>query len=120
MDKHQLVTIATTAAISVIVREIFGWLVAWAKIRSTTDTAKANIKKIFSKSNRRIIWDALWFLNAIGVLWWEIKDRTPITRLDIVLISFFTANLFFWLIVVAWHVFASIRIYRELRKSTQV
>ena len=45
MDKHQLVTITITTAVTVVVREAINWLFAWAKIRATSETTKAKAKQ---------------------------------------------------------------------------
>jgi len=56
MDKKQLVTIAITAVVSVIFKEVLTWLISRAKIMSVSDTAKQRAKKIFSKNNLAIVW----------------------------------------------------------------
>jgi hypothetical protein len=77
MDKKQLVTIAITAAVSVMAKEIAGWLLTWAKIRSTSETAKAAVRKIFSKNNLKITWDVVWFVYAGWFFAQAVRDTSP-------------------------------------------
>jgi hypothetical protein len=100
MDTKQLVTIAVTAAVSVIAKEAITWLFTWAKTKSTSETSKAVAKKIFSKNNRRIMWDVLCLSNAIFIFLRKVHETSPISRLTIVGMCFWTANVVFWCICV--------------------
>jgi hypothetical protein len=57
MDSSQLTTIAVTAVISVIAKEVFTWAVALFKTMVTAETTRARLKAIFSKTNLRIMSD---------------------------------------------------------------
>src|SRR5882724_7482914 len=99
MDKNQLVTIAITAAVSVMAREVANWLFTWAKTRSTSETTKAKLRKIFSKNNLKITWDGVCLAFGIWFFLRTVRDTSPITKWGIVNIFFWTANGVFWFIV---------------------
>lgn len=86
MDKTQLVTIAVTALITVIAKELVIWLVALVKNLSVINTAREKIKAIFTSTNRVIMADIFALLFYAGVLInFAIGTSTP-TRLEILLI----------------------------------
>ena len=96
MDKKQLVTIAITAVVSVIAREIFSSFMAWAKIKAQTETAKARARTIFNKNNRKIIWDAIWFSGSIWFFISVLHETSPIRRWDVVVLIISVINVIAW------------------------
>jgi hypothetical protein len=98
MDKHQLVTIAVTAAISVVSREIFQWLVAVAKGKVKSETIREKLKDLIINHRRAAIALTDLFPLAYAV-WWcfhMVTDQTPINRMEIALIAASVANLLYW------------------------
>lgn len=73
MDTSQLITIAVTAVISVIAKEVAIWLWALVKNTATTATIKAKVKVIFTKSNLDIMFHLLligfYLYIAVSVGW---------------------------------------------------
>jgi len=86
MDKKQLVTIVITAVISVTAKELFAWLFSLMKITVVNETVRQKARKLFSKNNRRIMFDIFCLLFTGIIMSHDLLRSTPITRLDIVLI----------------------------------
>src|SRR5579859_8119656 len=102
MDRHQLVTIAVTAVISVIAKELVVWLFSLVKIRSASNTTKEKVKKIFSKTNRAIMGDLFWLVLLLVLLIHTMRETTPLTRFDIIRIVLFMMGLAFWTVALMW------------------
>jgi hypothetical protein len=99
MDRHQLVTIAITALVSVTAKEVLTWLVAWAKIKAASETIKAKTKSIFNKNSLRIVVDAVCSGGGIWLLSSEIHDKAPLTRWAVFKIAFDLFAAVFWVTV---------------------
>jgi hypothetical protein len=85
LDKTQLVTIAVTAVISVIAKELVQWLWGMFKTLSITNTIKAKVRGILTKNNLKIFWDIVGLSFYGGVLvQFALQDSSP-TRLEILL-----------------------------------
>jgi hypothetical protein len=88
MDRKQLVTIAVTALITVIVKGLFNWLLSVVKAFSTNSATKEKLRNLFNKTNRSIIVDLL----MLGWFGWQLirsaLDATPITRGGVLLMMF--------------------------------
>jgi hypothetical protein len=98
MDRSQLVTIAVTTAVSVIIREVLAWLVALAKNTATRETIKATLRKIITKNRTQILLDV--FGLSYGVRWFRriiILDTHPLTRWEIVFMICSTVNILYWM-----------------------
>jgi hypothetical protein len=80
MDRKQLVTIAITAATSVIAKEVISWLVALARNTAQTHTVKAKTRTIFSKSNLRTLASIAFFVFTVILFWARMHETTPVTR----------------------------------------
>lgn len=59
METNQLTTIAVTAVVSVIAKEVIIWLWATAKKFAVAETTRAKIKVAFSPENRAILTELL-------------------------------------------------------------
>jgi hypothetical protein len=88
MDKKQLVTIAVTALISVMAKEIVTWLFSLAKSQAAKETTKARVRSMFRPYILAVIWNAIMFLASILFLVSNIRRPGPITRFDVFMISF--------------------------------
>jgi hypothetical protein len=113
MDKHQLVTIAITAAITVTIRELLAWAVSFPKKWVTSEPTKATARKLFSKANRAIMWDILWIAWMIFLLVRDFRDKSPVTRGDVFAISLLTIGILTWLLSLTWHI-GTLRLNRLL------
>lgn len=83
MDSSQLVTIAVTAVVSVIAKELIVWGVGLCKNLAVIKTAKEKIKAAFSAANRKV-WRALFRVTAtVGFLIFLLTRDTPLERFDI-------------------------------------
>jgi hypothetical protein len=51
MDKSHLATIAITAAVTVLFRELFTWIVSFAKLTATKPATKEWARKLFNSRN---------------------------------------------------------------------
>ena len=118
MDKHQLVTIAITAVISVTAKELLTWVFRRAKIIATTDTTKKKARQIFSKNNRRIVFDLLLLSAALWGLLGTVQSPSPITKWLIVRLVIFTLSPLAWFVVLLSHVLTAIFEYRD--RSRQI
>ena len=116
MDRHQLVTIAVTAVISVIAKEVVVWVFSLVKVRSASNTTKESVKKIFSKTNRAIIGDLFWLVLLFVLLIHVMRETTPLTRFDIMKIVLYMMGILFWTVALMWDlVSAKIRRERDRR-----
>jgi hypothetical protein len=101
MDKKELIKIVVTAAITLTFRELFSLILSFAKIRLTSDTTKAKLKKIFNETNINILLSVF----GIGTLaFWLarlILKTAPITRLDVLEIVALVAGIIFWMFTIA-------------------
>jgi hypothetical protein len=68
MDRSQLTTIAVTAVVSVIAKEVVTWLIAAVKKTATTATTSAKLSVIFNKINFFILCDLLAITSYLGFL----------------------------------------------------
>jgi hypothetical protein len=111
MDKNQLVTIAVTTAVTVIIREVLTWLVAFVKSTATREVIRAKLRAIITKNKLTILADV--FGLSYGVLWFRrmLHDQHSLTRWEIVLLILSTNYLLYWIVrlytdvadtVVAW------------------
>lgn len=98
MDKRQLVTIAVTAAISVVSREIFMWVVSLFKNAVRSENFRETLKGAIRKHRNAImIWsDLLGLAYAIWFFVDMIRDQHPITHLVVALISASVVNGLYW------------------------
>ena len=104
MDKKQLVTIAVTAVVSVIAKELVTWLLAFARIQVLSDRTREKARKAFSQNNRSIMWAVFWFLWVSLGFFRVMRESTPITRWTVVLIIIYFLGIFFWLMNLLWYV----------------
>jgi uncharacterized membrane protein len=104
MDRHQLVTIAVTAAITLTVTAALKWLAALAKTVSTSSSTKTAVKKIFRKNTR----DVTLALLALGYFGWLLirimRGTSPITRLDVLNIVLLTLGVIFEVGMIAFNI----------------
>jgi hypothetical protein len=112
MDRKQLITIVVTVVMSTIAKEVFTWLVAFAKTQAATATTKAKVKKIFNKNNLIIIWDLFSAAWMLLILIQQLHKTTPITRYDILLIPVLLFSIVFLCCHVAF-IWGVIRAQRE-------
>lgn len=117
MDRKQLVTIAITAVLSVTAREVFTWIVAWAKAKAQSETTRATARTVFSKKNRKIIWDVLWFAIACAGFWETMTQTSPVTRREILEIPSFAIFLFLWFMFLLRDTKLALSEWRESQKE---
>ncbi|ROZ61475.1 hypothetical protein [Ramlibacter sp. WS9] len=86
MDKTQIATIAITAIVSVVAKEVVTWLVSLAKNASAAKSLAAKAKAIFTRSHMEILASLLALMFYAGVLVNFARTDTPPTRLEILLI----------------------------------
>jgi hypothetical protein len=96
MDKKTLVTIAVTTVVVVTITEVVKWLLSLAKSTATSTTTRQNARKLFSKNNLTIAGDVFALLLFILLLWSEMRDKSPITRRDVLNIVSYTVFIMFW------------------------
>jgi hypothetical protein len=99
MDRGQLITITITAVITVAFKEVFTTLVAWAKIKATTDTTKQKAKKLFSPQNVSIAWHFLWLGSSLWLLVNHVRSSEPVTRGAVFAISLWTVMILLWVLI---------------------
>jgi hypothetical protein len=90
MDHKQLVTIAITAVISVIAKEVVVWLLSFAKNLSTSKTVTQTAKKIFHPSNWGIMVDFSCLLLWLFIFRTVMRGPNPPYRGDVldIVVSF--------------------------------
>jgi len=121
MDRKQLVTIAITAVVSVIARELLSWVIAWAKITAQTETAKAKARTIFNKNNLAIVWNAFWLLFITTALFYDLRKTGPVTRWDVFFIVTGYQAVFLFLLFLAGSIASAVfRRKRDKLRQTQV
>lgn len=104
LDRKQLITIAVTAIVSVTFREVFTWLTSFAKASALNPATKQTAKKVFSKNNRYIMFDVAWLAFSIFNFIHVMRDKTPMTRWDVVLICLYLSSCCLWSLSLMWHV----------------
>src|SRR5438128_196230 len=104
MDKTQLITIAVTAVVSVIAKEVVVWLVGLVKTLSVIGTIKARFKAAFSKNNRAIMKDALALAFYVVLLVYFVRDDSPPTRLVILLMIGIVFAILVMLVSLLWDI----------------
>lgn len=90
MEKTQLVAIAVTALISVTAKEFIAWLVSFVKSQVKKETTKAKVRKIFNRKTLFVIVDIAGISIPLFFLISDIRKTSPISRIDIFLISYWT------------------------------
>ena len=70
MDNNQLITIAVTAVISVIAKEVLTWAVALVKAMAMAQTIRAKLKAMFSRTSLRIMWGLATVVMYTGIIVW--------------------------------------------------
>ena len=116
MDKNQLITIAVTAGISVIAKEVVQWLWTVLKNLSTLNTIKAKLKSIFTKTNRKILWALGSTIFYLVVIVSFVRDESPTSRFDMLLIVLFVGALAVSVMTLLWRI-AMWQIKREDAKK---
>ncbi|HEY1937459.1 MAG TPA: hypothetical protein VGJ33_05970 [Candidatus Angelobacter sp.] len=96
MDKKQLVTIAVTAAVSVVAKEIFTWVVARAKSQAAANVIKQTASRAFTHNVRMAIWYTSWIVWGSFLLWRILRMAGPPTRIDVVVIVTDMAVVVWW------------------------
>jgi hypothetical protein len=89
MDKRQLITIAITAVISVLARELVTWAFSLVKHPLVRHTVRDRAKRTFTKNVRSILGWAFWFLWSVGWTVYYARKPGPPTRLDVVMMDIF-------------------------------
>ena len=87
MEMSQFTTIVITMVISVISKEVITW--AWNLLKTivVTDTIKAKLRAIFTRSNLRILYDLITigvFVFTIASIGWTDK---PLSGKDVLVIG---------------------------------
>jgi hypothetical protein len=103
MDKISLTTIAVTALITIVAKELYAWVLSIAKMQIAKETTKAAARKVFSKRNLLIVWDICLVSGSIFFLVGWLRMTTPITRLDVALIPAFIIASLVSLCLLAYH-----------------
>lgn len=73
MDNKQLITIAVTAVISVIAKEVLSWVVAAVRATATAATMSAKVKMMFTKNNLDIafhLFIIVFYMYAAAYVGW--------------------------------------------------
>jgi hypothetical protein len=117
MDKSQLETIAVTALISVMAREVFTWIFSLAKSQVAKETTKAKVKKMFHPYIIVTIWNILALSFSVFMLVSNIRKTSPITRQDVLLISFWSIAAMLNFCLFCFTLFSGILYYRANRKQ---
>lgn len=125
MDRHQLVTIAVTVAITFTITAGLKWLAALAKTVSTSSTTKTAVKRIFSKNIR----DLVLALFALGYFSWLLvrvmRENSAVTRSDILKIVLLTLGVMFEIGMLIFYLFTAHfdrvrqRVYEAERKKVE-
>jgi len=87
MDQGQITTIAVTAVVSVIAKEVLVWLVGLVKGAASVSTAKALFGAIFNRTNLAILSEllalALYVYLIVHVGWTD----SPVTGKDVLIMA---------------------------------
>ena len=97
MDKSRLLTIVITAVITATVTTVVKWFLELAGKLPMTAKLKETARKTFNKSVLVIMGNVFMILMSIGLLIYELKKTTPITRKDVFLIVIDTISIFLWM-----------------------
>lgn len=104
MDKIQLTTIAIAALAGAVAKAIVDWIVSIIKTTKTVITVTDKIKAIFSKNNRKVLWDIVVIMFYVSVLInFASKDTSP-SRLEILIIVGASFAILFMVVRLAWHI----------------
>jgi hypothetical protein len=112
VDKHQLVALAIAALFGAIAKELIGGMVSLVKTSSAVGTAKTKIK-----NSRALIGDFIWLVAAVAFLLWELSDKTPVTRLDVLRIEALSLAVLVSCIAVGWRLIG-MSIQRKREKAS--
>jgi hypothetical protein len=104
MDRAQLVTIAVTAVISVIAKEVVTWAVSLVRTLSVIKTIREKVKKIFSRNNLAIFGNLFWLAWLVVLLAHEVRKSTPPTRVEIALIVALIVGIVFQIGFLTFHI----------------
>ncbi len=104
MENSQLVTIAVTAVISVVSKEIIIWLVSLVKTLSVMSTIKEKVKAIFSPANIKIILDVLSIAIYTLLLAYFASDSAPPTRITVLILIVLVVTIVFLAFMLMYHV----------------
>lgn len=81
----QLVTIAVTALITIIAKDLWRWTVALVKNTAAAKTIAAIVKTAFNKTNRAVIFDILALLFYVVILINFALDKAAPSKFDILI-----------------------------------
>jgi hypothetical protein len=117
MDKKTVVIIAITALITAIAKEFVSAIFSVAKSTATSDTTKKKFKSVFSKTNLRIIRDALGFIIFAVLLERELRSKETLTRWAVLDIVFYFWSTSVCLLMLLWDF--ELRKLEKLRSQTK-
>jgi hypothetical protein len=115
MDRNQVVTIAVTAAISIIFKEVLTWGVALAKNKAAQETTRAKARNILNPINLGLLWSVAWLSTSFFFLISNLKKTAPIERTDILIIALWTGNILVQVNFAFYYVSQAILHYRKDR-----
>jgi hypothetical protein len=116
MDRHTVVTIALTAAITTTVSAVIKWLWAWFKNKAASETTKAKVRKTFNKTVGKLSLELFMSVSSAGYLIWEAITPAPLTRLAVLAMIFWTIATTFWFAALIFHI-SYLRAMRKLSKD---
>lgn len=85
MDRTQLITIAITAVISVVAKEMVTWLISAIKSAAAFVTFRDKFKAFFNKRNRDILSDVFAIIFFVGVLVNFASSNGTASRLEVLI-----------------------------------
>ena len=85
MGKTQLITIVVSALVGAIAKPFVEWLISVIKTTEIVKAINAIAKKVFSKTNRVVIFDLLSLSFYVAVLVNFALDKASPTKLDILI-----------------------------------
>ena len=97
MDRSHIVNSVITIVATVSFTELVRALISFTKKQAVTETAKQAAKKTFSRDNLAIVRDVLFLALSIVVFVDDVRNKSPVTRLDIVFIPITMFGVVLWL-----------------------
>lgn len=119
MDKSHLITIvvtaAATAAITVVVSTLTGWLVTLTRVLPKNEKTVRLVKRAFTKVNILIVVSVFGFAWDIYDLHYHLSETGPVTRSNVLHLILATAGIFLWFLALIGSVTVAILKYRDQR-----
>lgn len=104
MDRSHFIQLLFAAIMGAIAKEVVSWLISFSKISLLTQARKEKVGALFSKDNRRIVFDLCLVAMCAVLLTHTLRDTAPLTRWTVLKMVAQTNAVCFWIVATMWDI----------------